>query len=165
LNKTNSKEGWGAYLDADKNEPLWEKLCLAGLSQGGGHACLMGIQHHVARVVMFASPKDYSLHFHKPAQWYSQPSKTPKTCFFCFVHSLDEGHGCSYKQQVENYRALGLYPRFPIVDVESSSPPYDHTRLLTAHQPADIPKHNHGVVIGRPQYGQVWAYMLTEPCH
>lgn len=163
LDKTYPKEGWGAYLDKD-HQPVWSKFCLTGLSQGGGHACILGVQHHVARVVSFGAPKDSSLFFHKPASWYSLTSKTPKSCFFCFVHSLDEGHGCSYKEQVQNYKALGLFPRFPIVDVDDNAAPYKHTRLLTTHWPADVPKHNHGVVIGHPQYADAWIYMLTEPC-
>ncbi len=162
LNKTYPKEGWGAYLNGD--EPAWSKLVLSGLSQGGGHACLMGIQHPVARVLMFGAPKDYSLRFNQPAKWLSLPPETPITRFFCFVHSGDEHHGCTYKQQVQNYRALGLYPRFPIVDVENSAPPYNHTRLLTAHTPADIPKHNHGMVAGATMFTPAWKYLLTEPC-
>ena len=39
LDKTYPNEGWGAYLDGD--QPVWSKLVLAGLSQGGGHACFV----------------------------------------------------------------------------------------------------------------------------
>jgi hypothetical protein len=162
MQKKYPNEGWGQYLNGD--EPVWPKIAVSGLSQGGGHACLLGLEHPVARVLMFGAPKDYSLHFHAPAHWLTMPSKTPKERFFCFVHSGDEGHGCSYKQQVENYHALGLYPHYPIVDVENSQPPYGHTRLLTAHKPADEPKHNHGIVVASPRFKPVWNYMLTEPC-
>jgi len=162
LDKAYPKEGWGAYLN--KDQLVWSKLAFAGLSQGGGHACLLGKQHGVARVVMFGSPKDYSLYFKRPADWLSMPSQTPITCFFCFNHSLDEKHGCTYAQQVENYKALGLSQRFPIVDVDNNAPPYRHTRLLTSHRPADIPKHNHGVVVGDSNYSDAWKYLLTEPC-
>jgi hypothetical protein len=113
---------------------------------------------------MFGAPKDYSLYFHAPANWYGIRPQTPLNRFFCFTHSGDEGHGCTYKQQVENYHALGLSPRFPIIDVENEAPPYEHTRLLTAHTPADIPKHNHGMVAGNTMFKPAWKYLLTEPC-
>lgn len=162
LNKKYPTEGWGDYLSGD--EPVWTKIVVAGLSQGGGHACLLGVQHRVARVLMFGAPKDNSLRFRRPADWLSAPKKTPLTCFFCFNHSLDEGHGCSYSEQVDNYKALGLLPQFPIVDVDNHTPPYGHTRLLTSHRPADLPKKNHGVVAGNSIYIDAWRYLLSEPC-
>ncbi len=162
LSKNFPQEGWGEFLNGDV--PNWKKLALTGVSQGGGHALLLGMQHPVERVIMFGAPKDFSLQFKKPAPWLSMNSATPITSFFCFNHSGDNHHGCSYPEQVENYKAMHLYPRFPIVDVESEKPPYRHSRLLTAHTPADIPKHNHGMVAGNTMFMPAWQYLLTEPC-
>jgi hypothetical protein len=162
LAKNYPQEGWGDFVHGD--QPVWQKLAFTGVSQGGGHACLLGIQHPVERVIMFGAPKDFSLYFNKPAAWLSMKPATPITSFFCFNHRGDNHHGCSYPQQVENYKALRLLPRFPIVDVENERPPYRHTRLLTAHTPADIPKHNHGMVAGDLMFMPAWKYLLTEPC-
>lgn len=162
LAKNYPEEGWGDFLE--KGQPVWQKLALTGVSQGGGHACLLAVQHPVARVIMFGAPKDFSLRFNRPAPWLSMKPATPITRFFCFNHSGDNGHGCSYEEQVENYKALGLHPRFAIIDVENQAPPYGHTRLLTAHTPADIPKHNHGMVAGNTMFMPAWNYLLTEPC-
>src|SRR3954466_13197701 len=82
-------------------------------SQGGGHAALLAMQHEVARVLMFGSPKDFNVHFNQPARWFSGPNATPLDRYFSFVHSADEGHGCTYPQQLENYRAMKLMPRYP----------------------------------------------------
>jgi hypothetical protein len=152
------REGWGQYLTGE-GSLAWSKLVLAGQSQGGGHAALLAMQHEVARVLMFGSPKDFNVHFKEPARWYSQPSKTPLNRFFSFVHSADEGHGCTYSEQLENYRALKLLPRFPVVDVDKSSPPYKHTRLLTSTRNAKNP---HGCVIANADFAKAWLYMLNE---
>ncbi len=160
LAATYPKEGWSQYRDAD-GEPAWSKLVLAGQSQGGGHAALLAMQHSVARVLMFGSPKDFNVHFNKPARWYGGPSATPLDRYFSLVHSADEGHGCTYSQQLDNYRALKLLPRYPVVDVDRATPPYRHSRLLTSSRPQKNP---HGSVIQRPlDYAEAWAYMLQEP--
>jgi hypothetical protein len=152
------KEGWDEYVDGDAS-PLWSKLVLAGQSQGGGHAVLLAMRHEVARVLMFGSPKDFNVHFGEPARWYSGPSATPRDRFFSFVHSADEGHGCTYLQQLENYRALNLLPRYPVIDVDRTPPPYRRSRLLTSSRPVKNP---HASVIANPGYSKTWTYMLTQ---
>jgi pimeloyl-ACP methyl ester carboxylesterase len=124
-------EGWKEYL-TDTQGPAWEKLVLAGSSQGGGHAAYMAMRYKVARVVMFGAPKDFSVHFDRPAKWFGAEGATPVQRFFSFVHSADEGHGCSYRQQLENYRAMGLSPKYPVVEADRDAPPGRHSRLLTS---------------------------------
>jgi hypothetical protein len=151
-------EKWDQFLN--KPDGLeWRKLILSGGSQGGGHAALMAMRHEVARVLMFGSPKDFNVHFQKPAKWFSGPSVTPLDRFFSFVHSADEGHGCTYPQQLENYRALTLLPRYPVVNVDDTPPPYRHSRLLTSTRPQFAP---HPSVIQDAAYRDVWTYLLEE---
>jgi pimeloyl-ACP methyl ester carboxylesterase len=50
-------EGWGGFLD-DTGSPAWSRIVVAGHSQGGGNAALIGKLHLVARVVMISSPPD-----------------------------------------------------------------------------------------------------------
>jgi len=106
LDKKYPNENWKQYLTPD-GQLQWSQCVLAGQSQGGGHAALLAIEHKVARVIMFGSPKDFNVHFNKPAVWYSMPSKTPIDRYFSFVHSADDHNGCTYPQQLENYKALG----------------------------------------------------------
>jgi hypothetical protein len=158
LAKRYPNEGWNQFLDRD-DSLLWSKLVLTGQSQGGGHAAVLAMQHEVARVLMFGSPKDFNIHFQKPAKWYSAPSATPLDRFFSFVHDADEGHGCTYPQQLENYRAMKLMPRYRVINVDQASPPYQHTRLLTSSRSVKNP---HASVISNGNYANVWAYMLKE---
>jgi hypothetical protein len=153
------KEGWAQYLDG-KGSMLWSKLILAGQSQGGGHAPFIAKQHEVARVLMFGSPKDFNIHFNRPAKWLSDPSATPIDRYFSFVHVDDGENGCTYPEQLQNYNAMGLMPKYAVVDVDTTAYPYNHTRLLSASRPAPRP---HGAPIGNPAYSQAWKYMLTEP--
>ena len=151
-------ENWRQFLRKEAID--YGKLILAGQSQGGGHAALMAYQHEVPRVLMFGSPKDFNIHFNKPAKWFSGASSTPLNRFFSFVHSLDEGHGCTYQQQLENYRAMKLLPQYPVVDVDTTSAPFRHSRLFTSNL-AGVPPH--GCVISNTTFLPVWKYMLEEP--
>ncbi len=101
--KAYPKEMWGQFLT--ENDLKWNKLILSGQSQGGGHAALLGMQHEVARVLMFGAPKDFSLHFNKPGKWLTGPNATPVNRYFGFVHRGDESNGSTYDQTMENYRA------------------------------------------------------------
>jgi len=152
-------EQWAQFL-APNGVIEWSRLILSGQSQGGGHAALMAKQHQVAKVLMFGSPKDFNIHFNQPARWFADPSATPLERFFSFVHSQDEGHGCTYAQQLENYRALGLMPKYAVVNVDETAAPYGHNRLLTTKRAAKNP---HGAPIGDAFYRPVWEYLLEEP--
>jgi len=158
LAATFPEEKWDQYLDKG-GALVWRKLVLSGGSQGGGHAAMMAMQHEVARVTMFGSPKDFNIHFRKPAKWFSGPNATPLNRFFSFVHSADEGHGCSYPQQLENYQAMKLLPRYSVVNVDEVPSPYGHSRLLTSSR---YQKHPHPSVIRDIIYRDVWKYMLQE---
>ena len=78
-------EQWGQFLNED-GTIKWETIAVAGQSQGGGHAALIGVKHQVARVICFGSPKDYSRKLEAPAAWYGEKSATPKNRFFAFNH-------------------------------------------------------------------------------
>jgi pimeloyl-ACP methyl ester carboxylesterase len=159
LSKTFPRESWAGFLNKS-GELDYRTLILAGQSQGGGHAALLAKQHQVARVLMFGSPKDFSVYYNQPARWYSDASATPLERFFSFVHSQDEGHGCTYPQQLANYQALKLLPKYSIVNVDDTRPPYGHSRLLTSKRASQSP---HTAPIGDQAYEQAWKYLLKEP--
>ncbi len=165
------KENWDQFLD-DNGGIKWEAVAVGGLSQGGGHAALIGIKHRTARVVCAGSPKDFSKALDAPAAWYGKDSATPKACFFTFNH-LQDPQGCTPKQLLRNLRALKLDPFGPPVDVTAEDYPYHHTRLLTSSYPAaKAPREGseeavaiHSSVIANKyadHWKQVWTYLLTE---
>jgi len=108
-------EDWGQFLDG--REIAWERIAVAGQSQGGGHAGLIGVKYHVARVIMFGAPKDYSRARRQPAPWYSEEKATPIAAFFAINHRQDR-QGCSFSEELENLHALGSDQLGPPVDVD-----------------------------------------------
>jgi len=154
-------EGWGKYLLPD-GAIDWSRLILVGQSQGGGHALFMGMEHSVERVLMFGAPKDFNKFHHEPAAWYRRPSATPLNRLFSYVHREDR-QGCTYPEQLENYRAVGLLPKYRIVNADESQPPYGGTHLFTATRLFQTSKEAHGYPLFNAVNMPVWKYMLETP--
>jgi len=156
------EENWKQFLDRP-DEIHWDMVILAGQSQGGGHAAIMAMKlHRVSRVLMFGAPKDFDRRRNRPAKWYTEGSLTPLDRFFAFNHSSDSHNGCTYAQELQNYQAIGLSPRYPIVNVDMASSPYQHTRLFTSKIPPTKGS-AHGAPERDSRYRKVWLYLLEEP--
>lgn len=171
LQSKRPKENWAQFLNAD-GSIKWESIAVAGQSQGGGHAALIGIKHRVARVLCFGAPKDYSKKLGAPAAWYGLESATPKDRFFAFNHHQDP-KGCTPEQLLENLKALGLAASGKPAEVDSEPFPYHHARILYTGYPAvtitgvesEGAKAAHGSAImtkHADRWKQVWTYMLSE---
>ena len=159
-------EGWGQFR-SDRGL-AWEKIALAGHSQGGGHAQLLAKDHVVARLIVLGSPKDYSTRYSRAAPWLA-PGKTPPGRMFALVHAQDE-QACSFEQLLANLELSGLSSR---ADIDASSPPYDHAHALTTNAPGgkvDSAMAHLGLVFdfalprkqGKNLLEAAWRYMLTE---
>jgi hypothetical protein len=120
----------------------------------------MATRHKVARVLMFGGPKDYSRKLDRPGAWLSDEKATPLDRFFCFNHTGDGKNGCTYPQQLENYKAMKLAPRYRVVDVDAEKAPFRHTRLLTSTRKVENP---HTGPVSLKEYRDVWVYLLNEP--
>lgn len=158
LAATYPKDNWKQFLTS-ANTINWEKICLAGQSQGGGHAAFIAQQKKLDRVIMFASPKDYSNTFDQPAFWMNQKSITPFNRYFGFVHTMDDHNGCTWAQQKTIFTTMGFDTLGKWINVDETLPPYEHTHTLTSTKPEDFP---HGAVIGDKSYEAVWRYMMLE---
>ena len=166
LNVREPERGWGQFLDP-AGGVAWEKVALAGQSQGGGHAALIARDHRVARVLLFGAPKDYNPNLHKPAPWY-RPGRTPEERFFAFVHTRDR-QGCDFPQQLEIYRVMGMAAEPKSVD--GAAPPYGNAHVLLTSYPGRPISSREAHVIGIsnqvrdasgvPLFKPVWTYMLT----
>jgi hypothetical protein len=171
LQQMRPKESWKQFLNED-GSIKWESIAVAGQSQGGGHAALIGIKHRVARVLCFGAPKDYNKKLNAPAAWYGQQSATPKSRFFAFNHHQDP-KGCTPEQLLNNLKALALDAFGPPAEVDSEPFPYRHARILYTSYPAvtitgvesEGAKAAHGSAImttHAERWKQVWTYMLTQ---
>ena len=82
LDATYPAEGWGQYLSG--GTVRWDLAIVAGHSQGGGMAAMLGTIHTVARVAMF-SWKD-TITALQPAPWLSNAKATPIDRWYGFSH-------------------------------------------------------------------------------
>jgi pimeloyl-ACP methyl ester carboxylesterase len=164
LKENYPSEGWGGFLD-DTGSPQWSRIVVAGHSQGGGNAALIGKLHSVARVVMISSPPDGCFPqddlpkqqlpgCENPvgtpfagAQWTKLPSLTPADRYYGLAHQSEFAITpmlANWGRQLDpvsgkwiNVGGLGLFPFGTPVAPETNAPPYACTHmLLTSLSPA-----------------------------
>lgn len=155
-------EGWEGYLTAaapeapseGSEEPRWERLVLAGFSQGGGHAARLAQQVEVAGVLLFAAPADGRIaEPRQSADWIASgwQGPTPVRRVYSLLHA-DDGLAAPIEL---NWKAWGLEP--------------GQRGLVTGGDPAQA----HGAVCedgaspvnpdGSPAYAELWRQMLRSP--
>ena len=166
LAEDNPAGNWNQFLTDDGGAVRWDRVIVAGSSHGATTAARFAKDVRCDRVVMLCGPRD------QDQDWQSLPSATPPRRFFGFSHTLDEGwtghHYC------RSWELLGMAAFGPIVDVDTSAPPYGDTRRLVsaadvggdgkrAHsgvQPGgSAPKDADGTMLYEP----VWEYLFTHP--
>lgn len=84
LHRQYPNEQWGQYLSGAT--PVWERITVAGHSQGAGHAGIMGKHYPVQRVIMF-SGMDFLTNGQIP-DWVNNTSGKEK--YFALHHEQDE---------------------------------------------------------------------------
>ena len=150
-------QNWGQYL-ATPTTLDWSKIVLCGHSQGSGHACYLGKNFPVERVLMFSGPNDFSTFFNNSANWLSQPGVTPTIKHFALLHILDEI--VPFSNQFANLTALGMLSADDSTLVDNLASPYSNSHFLYINIPAFS---YHASPIGaNPILPSVWNYMLTS---
>lgn len=120
---------WDQFSDGELI--LWDKLIVAGHSQGGGMAAYIAHREPVARAIMFGW---VDLRRGVVAPWLLDDHATPADQVFFFEHVDDRARGQSAKEAM--FTAWGV-DAFGEVNVDGAAPPYDDARiLLTALPPA-----------------------------
>lgn len=126
-----SGEGWSQFL-AD-GHPSWSQIVVTGLSQGAGNAAMIAKHQLVARVVMFSGVTDALPMGALPCQgadnWLST-HVTPSARYGELAHDQD----LLYPNICENWDSLGMTEFGPLVQVETSAPPYGGTKYAL-HRP------------------------------
>ena len=87
LAKTRPQEGWSSFLE--HGQVIWDRVTLAGHSQGAGHVGYLGHALRVHKVIMLSGPQDFLASFNMPAPWLSAPSKTPYGSYYALLHDDD----------------------------------------------------------------------------
>ena len=160
-------ENWNSHL-AGTDAVDWSKIVLSGHSQGGGHAAFLAKQFKVHRVLMFASPNDFSNSFLSPASWVSESSTTPDSSYFAFGNLFDDV--IDFNQQFQIWELMNLLEDHDSINVDNLPGTYNRSKVLyTTNSQSTIPSGNHNAMIldkftpmssGAPLFISVWKYML-----
>ena len=151
-------EGWGGFLS--NGEPRWERITVAGHSQGGGHAAMIARLRRVGRAVLFSSTE--------PAPWTTSSFATPKSQLYGFVHRQEQ----SYAGITTSWRFMELAGS--VTSVDGASPPFGGSHQLQTNETScgqvAVLDTFHNCVItnvitplrpdGQPLFGAVWTYLL-----
>jgi hypothetical protein len=159
-------EGWHEYLRDGGTSIDWDRVVLSGASHGATTSARFALHQRVDRVVLFCGPRD------QYESWQSLPSATPRERFFGFTHTLDTGW--SGDHYCRSWQMLGLHDFGPLVDVDSTPPPYAHSRrLLTSADVGNDAKRAHSCVTpgrlalrnadGEALHADVWRYLFNHP--
>lgn len=166
LDDNNSGENWNNYFSG--NTTGWNNIIISGHSQGGGHAAVIAINKPVKRVLMFASPNDYSTFFNAPATWTTTTHLANDSAYYGFNNLNDDV--VDFSGQFETWNNLGMTAFGNSINVETSTSPYLNShQLYTSYDTTGIGG-NHSVMIldsktpldnfGKPLFEPVWKHML-----
>jgi hypothetical protein len=166
LDRENPEGNWKQFLNADASGLDWEKVIICGSSHGSTTSARFAKHQKVARVVMFAGPRDQF------ENWQRLPSATPPERYFGFSHVRDMGWEQDHYPR--SWQLLDLHQFGPVVDVDKTSPPYSNTRRLItkadvgknpdrAHNSVNPGKNSPRKKSGEFLYEDVWRYLFTHP--
>lgn len=150
LVKHDPRGGWGQFLT--NGQPVWNRIIVAGHSQGSGHAAYIGQMFKVDRVLMFSGPQDYMDDLHRPAPWLARPSATPPSRFFAFLNLKDP---FNVHHQIANCMVLMRMSEPETIMVRPGEVIHGYHRILINDFPT---KKRHGSTLF-PQFENVWRYM------
>jgi hypothetical protein len=157
LKATYPNQNWDQYLNTF-NSLSWDRIVVAGHSQGSGHACYLAKKKLMERVLMFSGPNDYSSNFTTPANWLKQSGVTPITRHLALLHMQDEI--VSFSNQISNLQALGLLKLGQVpTQVDHVLSPFGSSTALSIN--IDAISYHSSTVGGHPKLADIWTYMLT----
>jgi len=166
-------EGWKQFLADGK--PNWSQIALSGISQGAGNSAMIAKSHVVPRVVLISGVTDALPMGTLPCQgaenWLST-HVTQSDRYWGLVHDQEPG----YLHICANWDSLGMSAFGPLVQVETSAPPYRGTHTLftdlkpqrggykAAHPSTLIDFYTPLFPDKTPELADAWRYMITaEP--
>ena len=158
--------GWDQYLSGDAVQ--WNRIVLAGHSQGGGEAAYIAHHHRVQGVLMFASP--VATDGHVAATWMSDAGATSMTRYYGF----DDLHDVYFNRIKGSWNILGVGgPGRPelvgtrpqafggshriVSDLELGTPGEAHDRVVSDTGPR--------TPFGAPVFQPIWRWMLSAVLH
>src|SRR6201989_3174024 len=162
LAKTRPEEGWNNFLDHD--QIIWERVTLAGHSQGAGHVSYIGHAFKVHKVIMLSGPQDFLANFDMPAPWLSASSKTPYSSFYSLLHDDD---AYNTQRQIRNDLAAMHADSSVIYRFKSTNEFPKEARIFISDipvqnaTPQNVGSLDHMASI-MPMHSKVWIWLLKD---
>lgn len=151
-------EHWGQFLNGGGLR--FDRIAVAGHSQGGGEAAYIAKVREVARVAMFSAPVDAVDGASAP--WIDTNHVTPVDRYFGFAHESDP----AFADITTNWVSLGLGSASDRVLVDSSAAPFGGAHQLETALRVGRPHNSTAVdadtptTLGEPVYADVWLTMF-----
>ena len=152
LSKQYPKLGWQQYLTNGGIQ--WQKIIVAGHSQGAGHAAYLGKKFPVDKVLVFAGPQDFLAHFNRPARWLSVEGMTDPSKYYALLHLKDP---FDYNKQLADCLKLMQTVKADTVMVEPGAAVTKSSHILVTN----IETSNPHVSMMQPEFKKAWAYLLS----
>lgn len=155
LHSAHPDEKWGQYLNGA--QPAWEKIIIAGHSQGAGHAGVIGKHYPVGRVIMF-SGMDMLTNGQIP-DWVNNTAGSEK--YYALHHTQDELLNFNIVKQ--GWQALGMGAPQDAAASSLSAP-----ALSTTATPASIlPVRFHNmtavdIYVPKNKLNAAWTWLLGK---
>jgi pimeloyl-ACP methyl ester carboxylesterase len=155
LRSADPKGGWGRYLD--DGAIRWDRVVLAGHSQGGGESAYIAHIHRVRGALLFGAPiiTDGAV----AATWLSTPGRTPESRIYAFDNTSDrfwpriraswERLGLGTPEVVDGRTSFSAHAL-----VSERAQAHAHLWMLDDSTPKDA--------AGVPLYRPVWQWMLDR---
>ncbi|HWB93103.1 MAG TPA: hypothetical protein VG605_14670 [Puia sp.] len=153
LAKNDPSGNWNRFLQ--DNRPRWDRIVVAGHSQGAGHAAYLGKSFRLAGVLMFSGPQDYLQVFHAPAPWQFRKGLTPVSRYYAFLHLRDPFH---YSYQAADVSAVINKPPTDTTMVYPGTPVTSTKHILVNNIETPNP---HGSTL-KEEFIPVWDYMTKN---
>jgi pimeloyl-ACP methyl ester carboxylesterase len=131
--------GWDAYRNVagvGADAIAWDRIIIAGWSEGGGEAGWLAREHLFAGVVLISAPTDVGGPIEgedrlPPASWVYDPRVTPACRHFVFFHAGELLPDPTEDAFLLSWDAMGILPFGETgVDVDMASPPYADSHVL-----------------------------------
>ncbi len=165
------QEGWSQYIDAGPRV-RWDRIIVAGHSQGGGHAAIISRYHLCSRVISY-NAVDWNGSEGRPADWMYAHAATPPERVYGVGHLRDPLVLPALVRQ--GWSALGIADLGTEQVPEGGSFPFGFThQFMTDVEPqqAGVNTHYHGASVadartpldaqGLPVLRPFWSHLLLS---
>ncbi|MET0992022.1 MAG: hypothetical protein ABWX66_06470 [Lacisediminihabitans sp.] len=146
LQQSDQGGGWSRYYSGDRIR--WNRIVVAGHSQGGGLSAYIAHRYRVHGALMFSSPVQSDAGV--PARWMRTSGATPASAMYGLVDRGDR-----YVANVTaSWATLGMTGQHAIVsELDLGSPRDSHLRTVTDLTPR---------AEGAPLLAPTWRWMLSQ---